>query len=196
MTQPKPVPERDRGRLPDSETPRNERSRAEYGQLLLQHNDALVNYVYSWVRSRADATDIVQEAYVRFFRLGDPTTISHLRAFLFKIAKNIATDFIRKRIVREAFADEECLRSNNESPSPERIWLANEELTALQRAIETLPPRTRMALMLVREDGISYEDLGVRLGIKTHSARRLIERAMEYLLQAVSEETQNVHRRR
>ena len=196
MSEPKPVPEGDKRRLRDSETPRNERWKAEYGQLLLQHNDALVNYVYSWVHSRADATDIVQEAYVRFFRLGDPTTISHLRAFLFKIAKNIATDFIRKRIVREAFADEESLRCNNESPSPERIWLANEELTALQRAIETLPPRTKMALMLVREDGISYEELGEKLGIKTHSARRLIERAMEYLLEAVSEQNHNLHRRR
>jgi RNA polymerase sigma-70 factor (ECF subfamily) len=196
MSEPKPVPERDRGRLPDSEPPTNERWNAKYERLLLEHNDALINYVYSWVRSRADATDIVQEAYVRFFRLGDPTTISHLRAFLFKIAKNIATDFLRKRIVREAFADEESLRSSNESPSPEQIWLAKEELTALQRAIETLPPRTKMALMLVREDGISYEELGQRLGIKTHSARRLIERAMEYLLEAVSEETDNPRRRR
>src|SRR5579864_4331660 len=185
----KPLPEGDIGIRPDSEPPTIEKRKAEYERLLLQHNDELINYVYGWVHSRADATDIVQEAYVRFFRLGDPSAISHLRAFLFKIAKNIATDFIRKRIVREAYADEQPLRANEGAPSPEQIWLAREELTALQRAIETLPPRTRMALMLVREEGVSYEELGQRLGIMTHSARRLIERAMEYLLEAVSKET-------
>jgi RNA polymerase sigma factor (sigma-70 family) len=189
MSEPKPVPEGDRGRLPASEPPTDERRRAELAQLLRQHNDALVNYIYGWVHSRADATDIVQEAYVRFFRLGDTGAISHLRAFLFKTAKNIATDWIRKRIVREAYSDEQSLRANEEAPSPEHIWVAREGLAALQRAIETLPPRTKMALMLVREEGLSYEELGQRLGIKTHSARRLIERAMEYLLEATSEET-------
>jgi len=169
----------DRGTLPDSEPLTIEKRKVEYEWLLLQHNDALVNYICRWVHSRADATDIVQEAYVRFFRLGDPTAISHLRAFLFKIAKNVATDFIRNRIVREAYADEQPLRASDGAPSPEQIWLAREELAALHRAIERLPPRTKMALMLVREEGLSYEELGQRLGIMTHSARRLIERAME-----------------
>src|SRR5581483_8546284 len=162
MTEPKAVPEGDGGIQPGCEPPTNEERNAEYERLLVKHNDALINYVRRWVHSRADATDIVQEAYVRFFRLGDPTTVSHLRAFLFKIAKNIATDFIRKRIVREAYADEQPLRADEGSPSPERIWLAREELTALQRAMENLPPRTRMALFLVREEGVSYEELGQR----------------------------------
>jgi RNA polymerase sigma-70 factor (ECF subfamily) len=174
-----------------SKPPRGDIRHTELGQLLRQHNGELVNYVYSWVHSRADAADIVQEAYIRFFRLGDRNAVSHLRAFLFKVARNVATDFIRKRIVREAFAEEEPLRASGEAPSTEHIWVAKEELEVLQRAIETLPPRTRMALMLVREDGLSYEELGARLGIKTHSARRLVERAMEYLLEAVSERSIN-----
>src|SRR5258707_11452256 len=172
MSEEEVVSEGGSGPLLDSEPPTRDNRHTELEQLLRRHNAALVNYVYSWVHSRADATDIVQEAYVRFFRLGDTTAVSHLRAFLFKIAKNIATDFIRKRIVREAFAQEEPLRTSNEAPSPEHIWLAKEELAALQRAIETLPPRTQMALMLVREDGLSYEEVAQRLGIKTHSARR------------------------
>ena len=157
----------------------------ELEKLLSQHNDALVNYVYSWVRSRADARDIVQEAYCRIFRLDEPHIISHLRAYLYKTAKNIATDWIRQRIVREAYVEEAPLRAQQETPSPERIWLAREDLEALQRGIEALPPKTKMALLMVRQDGLSYEEVGQKLGIKTHSARRLVERAMEYLLEAM-----------
>jgi hypothetical protein len=70
----------------------SERARhAEIGALLLEHNDALINCVNSWVHSRADALDIVQRRQV--FRLGEPTAGSRMRAFLFKIAKNIAADF-------------------------------------------------------------------------------------------------------
>lgn len=155
----------------------------DLGQFLRENNNALVSYVYSWVRSRPDALDIVQEAYCRIFRLGDLRGVNHLRGYLFKTAKNIATDWVRQRVVREAYVQDEPLRGNKESASPEEIWLAREELEALQLNIESLPPKCRYALMMVRLEGASYEEVGQTLGIKTHSARRLVERAMEYLLE-------------
>ena len=182
--------------LSDSRPLTNDNRHLELEELLRKHNDALVNYVYSWVHSRADAKDIVQEAYCRIFRLDEPHVISHLRAYLYKTAKNIATDWIRQRIVREAYVEEAPLRAPQETPSPEQIWLAREELEVLQRGIEALPPRTKMALLMVRQDGLSYEEVGQRLGIKTHSARRLVERAMEYLLEGVPEASDNFRGKR
>jgi len=156
-------------------------------QFLRENNNALVSYVYSWVRSRADALDIVQEAYSRIFRLGDLQAVSHLRGYLFKTARNIATDWVRQRVVRETFVQEEPLRGNREAASPEDIWLAREELEALQQDVEALPPKCKLALVMVRLDGASYEEVGECLGIKTHSARRLVERATEYLLESGSQ---------
>jgi RNA polymerase sigma factor (sigma-70 family) len=153
-------------------------------QFLRENNNALVSYVYSWVRSRPDALDIVQEAYCRIFRLGDLGAVSHLRGYLFKTARNIATDWVRQRVVREAFVQDEPLRGNRESASPEEIWLAREKLEALEQDVEALPPKCKLALVMVRLDGASYEEVGECLGIKTHSARRLVERAMEYLLES------------
>ncbi|MBS0418737.1 MAG: sigma-70 family RNA polymerase sigma factor [Proteobacteria bacterium] len=155
----------------------------DLGQFLRENNNALVSYVYSWVRSRPDALDIVQEAYCRIFRLGDLKGVNHLRGYLFKTAKNIATDWVRQRVVREAYVHDEPLRGNKESASPEDIWLAREELEALERNVKNLPPKCKCALIMVRLEGASYEEVGQHLGIKTHSARRLVERAMEYLLE-------------
>jgi RNA polymerase sigma factor (sigma-70 family) len=155
----------------------------DLGQFLRENNNALVSYVYSWVRSRPDALDIVQEAYCRIFRMGDLQQVNHLRGYLFKTAKNIATDWVRQRIVREAYVQDEPLRGNREAASPEDIWLAREELEALEQNVEDLPPKCRYALIMVRLEGASYEEVAEKLGIKTHSARRLVERAMEYLLE-------------
>jgi RNA polymerase sigma factor (sigma-70 family) len=163
-------------------------SDSDLEQFLRENNNALVSYVYSWVRSRPDALDIVQEAYCRIFRLGDLRAVGHLRGYLFKTARNIATDWVRQRIVRDAFVQEEPLRGNRESASPEEIWLAREELEALQYNVEALPPKCKLALVMVRLDGASYEEVGECLGIKTHSARRLVERAMEYLLKPESQQ--------
>ena len=168
---------------------RSAKQHKELEEFLRENNNALISYVYSWVRSRADAVDIVQEAYCRIFRLGDLGAVRHLRGYLFKAAKNIATDWVRQRVVREAFAHDEPLRGNLEAASPEHIWLAREELEALQHEVEALPPKCKLALVMVKLDGASYEEVGTCLGIKTHSARRLVERAMEYLLEAESQET-------
>lgn len=112
-----------------------------------------------------------------------PEGVNHLRGYLFKTAKNIATDWVRQRVVREAYIQDEPLRGNNESASPEDIWVAREELEALELNVKNLPPKCRYALIMVRIEGASYEEVGQQLGIKTHSARRLVERAMEYLLE-------------
>jgi len=57
------------------------------------------------------------------------------------------------------------------------------ELAVLERAVEELPPKTREALRLLREDGLSYEQIGERLQIPPQQASKLVERAMEYLLE-------------
>jgi RNA polymerase sigma-70 factor (ECF subfamily) len=160
----------------------------ELDAFLREHNNALISYVYSWVRSRADAADIVQEVYCRIFRLPELGAVKHLRGYLFKAAKNIATDWVRQRIVRETFAQEEPLRGNLEAASPEHIWLVREELEAFERDVEMLPPKCQFAFLKVKLEGASYEEVATQLGIKIHSARRLVERANECLVEARSQD--------
>src|SRR5688572_12517517 len=103
------------------EQPAGADSRTESERLFREHNDALLSYAYAQVRSWADAKDVVQEAYVRVFGLGADRPISHLRAYLYKTVHNCATDWIRRRNVRESFASLEYFRVDKESASAEEI---------------------------------------------------------------------------
>jgi RNA polymerase sigma factor (sigma-70 family) len=175
--------------LSDSGPPTIENRNAAIEELVRQHNDELVNYIYRWVRSRSDARDIAQEAYARIFRLGDKNVVSHLRGYLYKTAKNIASNWVRSRITRETFVAKQSLgTSEGDDRTPEQICLAREELEIVKSAFRQLSPRMRMAVHLIKEDGLSYDEVAVRLGIKPSSVRRLVERAMEFLLEAVSKE--------
>jgi len=175
--------------LPASEPLTSENRRAAIARLVRQHNDKLVNYVYRWVRSRDDARDIAQEAYSRVFRLGETAVVSHLNGYLYKTAKNIASNWVRSRITRETYVELESHgASENDQRTPEQICLAREEYQAVKRAFEQLSPRMRLAVHLIKEDGLSYEDVAAQLEIKPNSVRRLVERAMEFLLEEVSKE--------
>ena len=58
----------------------------------------------------------------------------------------------------------------------------------LLEALDNLPPKTKMALILVRQ-GRSYEQVGQRLDLSAQQVQDLVERAMEYLLEVVPEES-------
>lgn len=177
MNADEPVPEA-RPEDPDRSPPAEPRLESE--RLFREHNDALLSYAYARVRSWADAKDVVQEAYVRVFDLGNERPISHLRAYLYKTVRNCATDWVRRRNVRENFVDLECFRIDRESASAEHVWLVRDEI---RQALESLPPKCRLAMILVNVQGLSYEEAAQRMNIKTHSVRRLLERAVEHVLE-------------
>jgi len=170
-----------------SESLTSENRQAAMAELVRQHNEELVNYISRWVRSRTDACDIAQEAYAQIFKVGDRNVVSHLRGYLYKTAKNIASNWMRSRIRRESLLEEEFLRKGEEDRrTPEEICVARQELEIVRQAFEKLSPRMRTAVYLIKEVGLSYEETGARLNIKPASARRLVERAMDFLSDAVS----------
>jgi RNA polymerase sigma factor (sigma-70 family) len=153
-----------------------------------QHNGALVNHVHSRVSSRADAKGIAQETWGTSFRLSEPHVVSHVRAYLYATAKKIGDTFSRQRIVRGRYTEDQPLRALQEALSPDPIGLTTKESDALRRGVEALPAKAKLALLMVRQDGLSYEEVARELGVTTKTARRLVERAMEYLLEVVGEE--------
>ena len=124
-----------------------------------QRNDAVVNCVHSPVSSRADAKNIVQETWGTIVHLGEPRS-----------------------------AEDQALRALQEALSPDPIELTSKESDALRQGVEALPPKAKLALLMVRQDGLSYKEVGRKLGVTTNTAQRLVERAMEYLLEVVTEE--------
>ena len=65
--------------------------------LFLENNRSLCAYLRVRVASPHEAEDIAQEAYARLLEHDQPRAISFLRAYLFKVAANIASDRARQR---------------------------------------------------------------------------------------------------
>src|SRR5262245_1247058 len=65
-------------------------------RLFREHNEALVRFLLSRLRSPQEAQEVAQEAYVRLLNLDEPGAVSYLRAFLFRTAANLAVDRLRR----------------------------------------------------------------------------------------------------
>jgi RNA polymerase sigma-70 factor (ECF subfamily) len=126
----------------------------------------------SWlVRSRTDAEDIVQEAYLRAFRAFDGFHGEDMRPWLLAIVRNTAYRWLNNRrrsgtviSLEEAFADgvsEGAAVSEiaTDEPTAEERLIGAAERDYVLRALAELPPAFREVLVLREIETLSYRDI-------------------------------------
>lgn len=127
-----------------------------------------------------DPDEIAQEAFKRIFEKSDSATISNLKAFVWRTARNLVLDFKKTKSVRSKydFEIEQIffpLRGHN--LSPESVIMAKQQLDAINDILLAMPERRRRSLMLYRIDGLTLEQVGKRLGISRRAVSKHISRA-------------------
>lgn len=156
------------------------RARLEwYKVAILPHEGALRARLRRLLPDGADIDDMVAEAMARAYAAGNVTETGTGRAYLFRIARNLAIDAARRsKIVSfEIVADPELLGSDN--TTLDRIE-ARDELRHLQAIIDTLPPQCRRAFVLRRVHdwpvGAIAEDMGLSVStVDKHLARAALK---------------------
>ena len=125
----------------------------------------LVLFARQFVRSIADAEDIVQDAFVKFWR--KEHSIQN-RALLFAIVRSVALDLLRRdarRARREATAALEVEQST--SPQFDFDDGSQRELAA---AVDRLPVEQREVLVMKIWNELTFAEIGEALGISQNTA--------------------------
>lgn len=152
---------------------------------------ALSRYFVRSVGAQADAEDLVQEVYLRIVRRRTFDTYVGFASYAFLTADSVLKDRNRRRVVRMATRhvsyDPDIHRGDQ--PSLERELVARDQLRATSAALAQLPDRTRSVFALRRLDGLSYLEIGSRLGISVSSAEKHMLRATRHLLAATRDPT-------
>lgn len=138
----------------------------------------LTQFARSIVKSNDAAREIVDEVFIRIWR--NKATISdiqNLKVYLYTATKNTALNYLSahaRRNVSEGFDFFSADLRDDETP--ERKLINSEILRNIRAAIDSLPPRCKMVFKLVREDGLSYKEVGEILNIshKTVDAQMVI----------------------
>lgn len=165
--------------VPVDETAARTQHRELVSRLFAEHNRALVSFLTARLHCEQEAFDVAQEAYVRMLQLDQ--AISFHKAYLFRIAENLATDRIRRRIVRERLTEDDLLDHILHEPiGPERHAVAEDELAEIQRHLADLPPRCRYAFIQHVFMDKSVKEVAVMMGVSETMARRHIVRGIEH----------------
>jgi RNA polymerase sigma-70 factor, ECF subfamily len=125
----------------------------------------LLLFARQWTRSAADAEDIVQEAFVKFWRRHHKI---NNRALLYATVRSIALDFIRRdtrRARREATVSSEV----DQTIEPQFEW-EDETKSALAAAVGCLPHDQREVLVLKIWNELTFSEIAGALGISQNTA--------------------------
>lgn len=159
-------------------------------QAFQKYNEALVRYLSVRLCSIQDAEEVAQEAYVRMLKLDDPDTISHLQAYLFKIASNIAIDRMRRKGRRPLHLSLDGLKVDIPAPAShvDRIVNAQQQLLQIREIVTELPPKCRKAFLLYKFKGRSYCEIAEAMHLTESTIRKYVLRAIVYCRSRMDEE--------
>jgi len=160
----------------------NERERANaVTELFRNHNRTLVRFLQSKLQNEQEAREIAQEAYVRLLELGRTGAVGFLRAYLFKIASNLAVDRLRTRNAHARIdRDRPDALDEITGNSVESEVVAADQMRMFWAALEELPQHYAKAFLMHRIDNLSTDQIGKSMGRSDRMIRRYLVYSLNY----------------
>ena len=152
-----------------------------FGQLVRAYEHRLFSTVIHIVRCRAEAEDIVQDAFVQaFVKLNSFRGGSSFYTWLYRITVNLALSRGRRRRVRQSL--EETQDVTLDEPADPRgsasdPLMRQERASEIQRALASLSEDQRSILLLRGVEGFDYETIGQILNLNPGTVRSRLHRA-------------------
>jgi RNA polymerase sigma-70 factor, ECF subfamily len=172
----------------------NQELRKEFDRQAIPHMQALYNFALRLTRNPDDASDLVQDTYLKAFRFFDKFEAgTNCKAWLFRILKNSYINTYRKTskapdtvdydVVEEFY---ETIRDSTiESSTIEEQVFQNALDDEVARAVEALPDEFRTVLILADIEGFSYEEIAEFADCPIGTVRSRLHRARKLLAVAL-----------
>ena len=152
---------------------------------------ALARFFQRHVRDASEIDDLVQEVFLRVVRRGHCDQLEHLDGYIFQTAASVLQDRGRRRKTRlsdQHIPFEPELHAGTEF-APDRSLMAREGLMAAGLILLELPEQTRRIFVLRRLEELSYQEIGLRLGLSVSAVEKHMQRAARHLISRMGTDT-------
>ena len=141
-----------------------------------ENESALKRFLERFIYSAHDVEDILQETFLQTWSIEKKQKIQAPRAYLFRVARNMALKELRKRSGQITAYMEEVDRDNligSDAPTENEVEL-NERLILFEKALSTLSPRCRKVFILRKVFGFSQKEIARRMNISVSTVEKHI----------------------
>ena len=165
-----------------------------FAELVEKYKQPVMNVVYRMLRDATEAEDLAQNVFLQVYKsAGRYHVSSKFSTWLFTIVRNLCLNEIRRRSRHPADSLDAPHPEQEDQPwqqfddkrtvSPPDRLLHGELEEKIERALAELPENQRLAIVLCRQDELSYEEIAEVLGCSLSATKSLIHRGRETLKQ-------------
>jgi len=163
--------------------------RTAFEQIIVRYESRIMTLAVRLLGRRDDAADVAQEVFLRAFKYlhrADPRR--PLEPWLFRIAVNVCRDVMRRRQQRQTtFVDGEAVEPIDQSNDPCAGLERKQQRLILQKALERLPEKERLAIVLRDIEGLSTADVAAILHSSETTVRSQVSRGRLRLKVAIGQ---------
>lgn len=165
---------------------------AAFAELVDKFKQPVINLAYRTLHDLTEAEDLAQNVFVQAYKSAaryEPS--AKFSTWLFTITRNLCLNEIRRRARHPADSLDQPAAEMDDHPlrqvedkgvaSPPEQLLRGELEEKVERALAELPENQRTALLLCRQEELSYEEIAEVLGCSLSATKSLIHRARETL---------------
>ena len=154
--------------------------------LVERYQYRLVRYLIYLLGRRDGVDDLVQETWLRVLeRGGSYDGHSRFEPWLFRVARNIALDAMRKRQTLSLDSDDEDGRvrpsAASSEPSPYTLAARTEDAERLSLSLQTLEPVYREVLDLRFQEDLTLQEISANVGAPVSTVASRIYRGLATL---------------
>jgi RNA polymerase sigma-70 factor (ECF subfamily) len=166
-----------------------------YELLLDRHQRPVFNTAYKFLHDEADAEDITQEVFIRVYKAAATySPQAKFTTWLYTIVKNLCFNAIRKKRTGRLLSieDETVPEMADHGDDPSAILSREQVRRRVIRAVHNLPHNLRLAIILQKFHGFSYDEIAGMLGCSQNAVKLRVHRAKQYLareLETLKKET-------
>jgi RNA polymerase sigma factor (sigma-70 family) len=151
------------------------------GSFYEEHKPWLYQWLCKKMSSQLDAADIAQDTFVKVL-LKDGIAINEPRAYLTRIAHDLMVNALKRRDIERAYQASLNDPYLVEYPSPEMQALVVEALLAIDQMLGALPPKVKLAYLMMQLDGLKYKEISEKLNVSIRTVASYIEKATIHCL--------------
>lgn len=169
------------------------KSEAALRELIQRHQKAVFFFAYRLLNNATDAEDVTQRTFIRVWNAASTYKPDALfSTWLFTIVKRLIFNESRRRnrkpSVSLSVLEEQApgVQADAAMQSPGETLLQKELEDNINKALQSLPLKARMALELRRFQEMSYEDIASVLNLSVSATKSIIFRARQQLKEMLS----------
>jgi RNA polymerase sigma-70 factor (ECF subfamily) len=147
----------------------------------------LANVVYRWVWNIDEAQEIVQEAFVRLWRMRARVDLSTVEPLVYRIALNLASSRRRSKRLWQWVSLEAVRERASLARATDESMAGEEDAARLRAAVEALPEDLRRVIVMCELSEMSYQAIAEALSIPAGTVGSRRHRALARLRQALAE---------